>query len=285
MRRAHLLLIFSITALCAGALFALRAGTLLSAPAQRQVGPAPADLPVTAVEFSGLKGWFIPARAGAPCVVLMHGVRADRRSMLERARLLHREGYATLLFDFQAHGESAGRQITFGYLESGNAAAAVETARSKLGCAKVAAIGQSLGGAAALLGQPLEVEALIVESVYPTIQDAIANRMKMRLGPSGVLFTPLLTLQLRYRMGIDVDSLRPIGMVANFPHPIFVISGSEDLHTPLNEARALFDAAREPKEFWAVAGAGHVDLYKFAPEAYRQRILAFLARYLSSPAP
>jgi len=51
-------------------------------------------------------------------IVLMHGVRANRLSMVRRAEMLHRAGYSVLLFDFQAHGESPGSHITMGYLES-----------------------------------------------------------------------------------------------------------------------------------------------------------------------
>ena len=48
----------------------------------------------------------------------MHGVRSNRLQMLDRARFLNKFGYSVLLFDFQAHGESIGDHITFGYLES-----------------------------------------------------------------------------------------------------------------------------------------------------------------------
>jgi alpha/beta superfamily hydrolase len=51
----------------------------------------------------------------------MHGVRANRLSMVERARFLSYAGYSVLLFDFQGHGESTGQHITFGYLESKDA--------------------------------------------------------------------------------------------------------------------------------------------------------------------
>jgi alpha-beta hydrolase superfamily lysophospholipase len=59
---------------------------------------------------------------------MAHAVRADRRSMLGRAEFLHRAGYSVLLFDAQAHGESPGDRITFGYLEALDAAAAVSFA-------------------------------------------------------------------------------------------------------------------------------------------------------------
>ena len=94
------------------------AGSLLSAPAPRSVGVSPAELRESvSVRFGEVAGWYVPSLANAPCVLLMHGVRADRRSMIERALLLREAGYATLLFDFQAHGESPGEHITFQRIE------------------------------------------------------------------------------------------------------------------------------------------------------------------------
>jgi fermentation-respiration switch protein FrsA (DUF1100 family) len=40
----------------------------------------------------------------------------------------------------------------------------------------------------------------------------------------------------------------------------------------------MYGAARSPKELWLIPGASHVDLYRFAPQAYEQRVLAFFDR-------
>jgi len=282
MRRALLTLTLTMVITCAGTSYL--AGSALSEPAVRPIGPAPADLNTVDVEFAGVKGWFVPAGENAPCLLLMHGVRSDRRSMIERARLLRQAGYSALLFDFQAHGESPGEHITFGYRESSNARAAVSFLRSRFKCSKVGALGQSLGGAAALLGkEPIKVDALVLESVYPTIDEAVAARLKLRLGEAGALLAPLLTLQLKPRLGIDPEDLRPISRIGQFHGPVLVMAGMEDKHTPIEEAERLFAAAKEPKEFWAVPGAAHVDLQRFEPVVYRQKLLGFLAKHLGPP--
>jgi fermentation-respiration switch protein FrsA (DUF1100 family) len=51
---------------------------------------------------------------------------------------------------------------------------------------------------------------------------------------------------------------------------------------PIGEARALFERAPEPKQFWAVRGAGHVDLEAFAPDDYRRIVLPFLTESLQT---
>lgn len=257
------------------------AGSALSAPAHRAVGAAPKDLKALDVQFGGLKGWFVAAGESAPCVVLMHAMRTNRQGMIERARFLREAGYASLLFDFQAHGESPGEQITFGYRESANAQAAVSLLRDRFKCPRIAAVGQSMGGAAALVGGgPIEVDALVLESVYPSIEDAIAARLEMHLGSAGALLAPLLTLQIEPRLGIEPEQLRPVARIARFHRPVLVMAGSEDRHTPIEQARLLFAAANEPKAFWAVPGARHADLLGIAPETYRARLLAFLDKYI-----
>jgi uncharacterized protein len=92
-------------------------GSIAPAPARASVGLPPADLSAAVVSFAStpgnpLSGWFIPGRPGVGSVLLMHGVRANRPEMLGRARFLSRHGFAVLLFDFQARGESPGRSIS-----------------------------------------------------------------------------------------------------------------------------------------------------------------------------
>ena len=191
--------------------------------------------------------------------------------MLSRARFLHRAGYAVLLFDLQAHGESSGDRITFGAKESLDVASAVDVLRAKAPGERVGVIAVSLGGAAVLLGPPLDVDALVIESVYPTIVQATRDRV-------GPILAPLLLWQLRPRLGLGPDDLRPIDHIGSVRVPIFVMSGADDRHTTPDESRAMFDAAPEPKEFWIVPGAAHEDLHAVAGEAYERRVLAFLHR-------
>lgn len=195
------------------------AGSALSSPNRQAVGDLPRDLIGKPVEFrseSGtiVRGWFVPGRKGGGAIALMHGIRANRLSMLDRARFLSHAGYSVLVFDFQAHGESEGEHITFGYLESRDAVAAVEWLRMNASEEKIGVIGVSMGGAAAVLASPpLNMDAMVLEIVYPTIDQAISNRLAMRLGEWSSVLTPLLSWQLKPRLGIDAEALRPIDHV------------------------------------------------------------------------
>lgn len=263
-------------------LFLYGIGSYLIFPANQVVGSAPVDLNTQEIELNGIRGWFVRSENEvARCVLLMHGVGADRRSMIQHARFLKEAGYSSILFDFQAHGESLGEKITFGFLESENAKSILLYAREKLQCQKVAAIGHSLGGAASLLGEePLLVDALILEAVYSDIETAISNRIVMRLGAWGEHLTPLLSQQIPLRWGIALEELKPINAISNLKSPVLMIAGGKDRHTSLAESEAIFKAAPEPKSFWVLEDAAHVDFHRYDKARYEKRVLKFLDRYL-----
>lgn len=254
-------------------------GTIYSAPAHHPVGPAPDDLGAQDVSFGGgIKGWLVPAGGSSPCVVLMHGMGGDRRSMVERARLFKDRGYAVLLFDFQADGESPGASNTFGYREADNARTAVDFIKANASCTRTVALGVSLGGAAALLGpQPLPVDALVLESVYPTIEEAARNRMVDRFGPLGQYLTPLLLPQLPLRLNVPVEALHPIDHIGELRCPVLIMAGDHDPLTTPAETLRLFNQAPGPKSYWLVPGAGHSDLLEAGGDDYRRHLFGFLA--------
>jgi fermentation-respiration switch protein FrsA (DUF1100 family) len=263
-----------------GAIFilALAGGTLLTAPCQARIGAPPPDLGAESVTFQSqsgatVHGWWCSFSKSRGAVVLLPGVRANRLSMIDRAQFLRRLGYSVLLIDFQATGETQGDHITFGARESLDVMAAVDFARRREPSRRVGVIGSSLGGAAALLATPpLHVDTLILEAVYPSIERATGNRLQKYLGPVGPFFGPLLLAQLRPRLGISAAQLRPIDHIEAVRAPVLIINGAEDRNTTSEDAKLLYERAREPKDLWLVPGAGHVDLHSAAPKDYEAHI-------------
>ena len=262
------------------------AGSILTAAAPQTVGQIPSDLKGTNVEFrssSGalIHGWFIPGEPGKGAVILMHGVRSNRLSVLDRARFLSRAGFSVLLFDFQAHGDSSGERITFGYLESRDAQSAVNFLKQSRPGERIGIVGISMGGAATILATPpLPVDAIVLEMVYPTIEEAVGDRLAIRLGQWSKHFTSLLTWQLKLRINVSTADLRPIDRIGTVNAPKLFIVGSEDQHTTLAESRRLFESAPAPKELWIVEGASHTDLHRVMPLEYESRVTHFFQNYL-----
>lgn len=288
MKAAYKILAVLIACAMAGFAGAFYAGSVSSAPAPSTVGSPPPDLPVEAVSFesgsgSRLSGWFLRGQPHRGGVVLMHGIRANRLEMLGRARMLHGNGFSVLLFDFQAHGESPGQYLTFGFFELRDARAAFDFLRQRLPGERVGIVGMSLGGAAAILSErPLEADAMVLEAVFGSFDEALDNRLAMQFGFLGPWLSPFLKYQVKPRLGFDPDILRPAETIAKVHAPLLLIAGDADQHASLGEMKRIYATANEPKELWIVAGARHVDFHRFVPEEYQRRVLGFLVPRLQS---
>lgn len=276
---------FFLAAFVLGMLAAWLVGGKLCAAKNHPV-PPPQTLKVESVAFpsqsgSTISGWLVAGETNRGVVILQHGVRSDKSSLVQRARFLSAAGYAVLMFDFQAHGESPGRVITFGFLESKDSQAAVEFVKKTLPGKPVGLIGVSLGAAAAALADPpLDVKALVLEMMYSTIEEATKDRMEIRLGPFGRWLSPLLTAQISLRAGCQPESLNPLRAVAKITVPKLFLAGTADRETKFAEAKAIFANAAEPKKFVVFEGARHQDLHRFSPEFYQKTILDFLETQL-----
>ncbi len=283
-RRNLLSALLMAAALVVGA--SLWVGAALTAPAPASAGPPPTDLNALAFEWidaSGnvTRGWNAPVRDSRGVVVLAHGIRGNRRSMIPRARLLAAHGFSSVLIDLHAHGESGGDKITLGDREQESVRAAVEFAQDSYPDQPVAVIGVSLGGAAATLALPLPIDALVLESVFPDVASAIRHRVHARLGWLGTVPTWLLLVQVRPRLGVSASDLSPADSLRNAHCPVFIISGEQDPHTPESETRRLYEGAPDGSKIWIVPGAGHEDLYSAAGKSYETALIDFLESSLA----
>jgi uncharacterized protein len=283
------LVLLSVLALAAAFAWVLVLGGALAAPAQRVVGHPPPAAGMVSVTVPGESGntiaaWYGEGEPGAGAVLLLHGIRSDRRGTLGRALFLRDAGHTVLSIDLQAHGETLGEYITFGYRESRDVRAALDYLRSRAPGERIGIIGVSLGGAAvALASPPVQADAVVLESVYSDIERAIENRLRMRLGYPGTWLEPLLSWQIEPRLGVSPDVLSPVDRIAQMKAPLFILSGEEDRHTLMSETVQLFERAPEPKTLWLIAGAAHQNLHRYAGAEYERRILAFFARHLRDP--
>lgn len=267
-------------------------GEVLTRPASHLIGNAPADLQAVSIAIPispsrSVAGWFIRGNPGAGGVLLLHGVRSDRRQMVDRARFLHKDGYSVLLIDLPAHGKSSGERITFGAREAEGVIFSLRYLREQLNRdEKIAVIGVSLGAASLVMSRAdPPPSAVVLESMYPTITEAVEDRLALHAGWLGQRFAPVLLWQLPLRLGISANELRPIDLLPSLQAPVLIAAGDQDMHTKITETKRLFGAARQPKDLWIVEGAAHVDLYKFAPAAYEKRVGGFLVTYLHKSVP
>lgn len=92
---------------------------------------------------------------------------------------------------------------------------------------------------------------------------------------------PLLELQIEPRLGVHLAQLDPARHIAAVGAPVLVVGGALDPFTTESDTRALFAAAREPKELWIAPRAAHEDYARADPAGYREHVVDFLRRRLA----
>jgi uncharacterized protein len=233
-----------------------------------------------------LSGWLIPASGKSRGVVIMcHGVDSNRTAMLWKSEVLHKAGFASLLFDFRGRGESGPSLCTIGYREVDDLLAAIRYVRSRPDYAvmPLGVLGESQGAAVALMGtaRSPEVRAVIAESPFARLDHAVDNHFRKVLGwtsPAFVLPTRLVGEALIRRRCCDVSPVDEVSRIA--PRPILLIQDAEDRLCPPEETAMLLRAAGKNASLWTVAGADHICAEYIQQDEYERRIVQFFENNL-----
>jgi putative redox protein len=195
-------------------------------------------------------------------------------------------GIATLGFDFTGLGSSEGDFASTGF--SSNVAdilAAVAQLRAE-GRAPALLIGHSLGGAAvlaaaagipevravAVIGAPFST-AHLLDRLEPQLA-AVARDGEAQVTIAGRSFT------LRRDFVEDLQRQDQAARIARLGKALLILHAPQDAIVGIENARAIFDAARHPKSFVALDGADHLLTRPRDAEFVADILAAWLPRYL-----
>jgi uncharacterized protein len=249
----------------------------------KDVIPAKGIDPVSFAASDGvvLKGWWWPGADSTRAVVLLHGLGANRLQMLPRAKWLHEAGYSVLLFDFRGCGESGGTS-TLGFAERHDVEAAMKFLREKQGVQQMILVAKSMGAAAAVMAVEnwAGVRGAVLEGLYDRLENAIRTRVRNRIGWIEPAISPLLLWQVRPRLGFSPEDLAPVRYLGKARCPVLLGYGGKDRTIPPASIRALFAAGPSPTTLWSLQLAGHEDLFRFDPPAYKAKVGEFLGQNL-----
>ncbi len=252
--------------------------SLVYQPGARQVEtPAPslalAQRPVTfrAADSTRLSAWIIPgANAGpdAPWVLISHGNYGNigyggRPQFYAWFRDL---GVNLLAYDYRGFGDSDGVPSEAGVYADAVAAYRYLTDSLHVSPTRIILFGHSLGtGVTIELARRVPAAGLIVEDAYTSV----ANR-----GQEVFPFLPIgLIAKSRFA---SIDKVGALDLPKLFLHAL------HDRTIPIEHGRAVFAAAKEPKQFVEL-DAGHGDAYAADRAKYYGAIDAFIRRVTAPP--
>ena len=237
------------------------------------------------VDHLALRGWWFPG-GGQRALILLHGHGQNRMDADFQsdtiARAFLARGYSVLLFDFRAHGDSAGDSLSYGLREKNDVLGALDFVTSKgFAPGRIALIGVSYGGAAMLMAAPEmpEVGALVSDSAYAAIWPVVASEIPKQHQLLALLQPgPGMKLAARLVYRVDLGKARPVDAVKRVPQrPILFIHGLADDYVVPENARQLRAASANPgSDLWLVPNAKHAKPFSRQPDEWLRRVNAFL---------
>lgn len=237
-----------------------------------------------------LAAWIVPSR-GAPkaTVVLLHGIRMDKRSLSPIALALSDAGYRSVLVDLRGHGESTGRYLTYGSVESRDLSALLDAlGDDRRGCTGV--YGFSYGAAVAieLSARDERIGAVVSVAPFASLREVTADYERKYL-PATLQVVPDAWFQRAVDAGgelaeFDPDRAAPVRSVTGSSAPLLLIHGTADTQVPLRHSTEIARAAGERAELLEVPGAGHDDMPSDRTGVVRRAAVAWFERWSSNGA-
>lgn len=235
---------------------------LLFRPSGQPGAPAAAAVPemaaVTVRTADGLDitGWYAPAPAGRPTVVLYHGNAGHLAMRAFKARHFLDAGFGVWLAGYRGYAGNPGQPSEAGLYADGRAVLD-HLAGLGVGNGQLVLYGESLGtGVAVQMAAERPVAAIVLEAPYTTIPDVAAT------------LYPFLPVHLLAR-----DRFDSLSKVVDLTAPLMVVHGERDAVVPVRLGRRLFEAAGGPKRGVFLPEPGHNDLYAWGAAGH---VLAFL---------
>lgn len=212
-----------------------------------------------------LSAWIAePRSAPLGTVLVLHGIRSDRRWLMGLARRIADEGYRAVAPDLRGHGRSGGDWLTYGVADREDLRALLDRlAQTGELAGRVGVVGTSYGAAVALqlAAADPRVTAVVAIAPFTSLRDVVPEYAAhylpgvAKLVPDAFLADAIAEAG---RLGrFDPDAASPIAAIATTRAHVLLLHGAEDRHIPVEHSRRLAAAAPDRAELVVVAGEGH----------------------------
>lgn len=258
--------------------------------------PCPAELAARGRAESGAFGelstWVVePPGRPRGTVVLLHGVRLDKRSMLPAAETFLEAGHRVVLLDLRGHGHSAGGHLTYGKGDAKDvslALDALEARGTKLG--PIGLYGFSYGAATALELSAVDarVSAVVAVASFASLETVVHDYVRWQT-PLLEPWVPRAWLGSAVALGglwagFDPSEARPEAAAARACAPTLLIHGSDDPQVPADNARAIERAAAGRARLVLLPGETHASALADARGVIRASARRWFEQHLSMAA-
>ena len=241
------------------------------------LGATPEDVSFATSDGLRLEGWFVPSRNGATVIAF-----PGRSGPQKHTRMLVEHGYGVLLFDRRGEGASEGDPNTFGWVGDRDLHAATAYLRSRpdVDPDRIGGLGLSVGG-------EMLIHAAAHSDAFRAIvsEGASGQSVRDQFNNTSVLDAIVGYSAVTAATAVFTSTLPPPSLKSEVariaPTATFFIYGENGQGgTEEKPNKALYAAAREPKQIWEVPNGQHIAGITTEPAEYERRVIGFLDRAL-----
>lgn len=217
-------------------------------------------------------------------VILLHGIRSRKEYFTGHSKKLAEAGFNAVALDLRAHGESEGKNCTYGVNEKYDVLALVEHLKTAEAVRTPIGIwGQSLGAAIGLQAMGVEgagnnIEFGIIESTFTDFKTITNDYVTRYLG--GISIYPLVNYAVNraaQMQNFKPEDARPIDYCKNIEQPVFMVHGTKDIHIEPAYGKENFKHLKsEKKQFLEIEAATHLNVWQVGGDEYFNKVLAFI---------
>ena len=208
-----------------------------------------------------LSAWNVRPHHPVASIVYFHGNGGNLGVLVEILGMFYRHNLQVFAVDYRGYGWSTGNPSEQGIYTDSLATVEYFNANFRRPGLPVIYWGRSLGGCAASYSAGKSPpNGLILETTFPSKAQLLKHFPYMRP----------FSFFSKYKL----DTLKHI---SGHQFPVLVIHGEKDRTIPFEQGRSLYDQLSDPKQFYGVPGAGHIDIHMLDSEAYMRRVLSFVS--------
>lgn len=214
-------------------------------------------------------------------VICFHGYTSQGMSdYIGLSGYYFRKGYAMLLPDARAHGESEGEYIGFGCLDRKDALVWISWVIQELGDdVEIALHGTSMGGATVLMASglelPAQVRGIVSDCAFTSPKEVFTHVLHNMYHLPAFPAIPGADILNKRLAGYGMDECNAKREVARAKVPILFIHGTKDTFVPYRMCHEIYDCCASPKKMLVVEGAAHAESYYKDTEKYEQALDEF----------
>ena len=223
------------------------------------------DVYLTTEDGIRIHAWHIPGETRTT-LLWLHGNAGNISHRIGNIAALNRlTRLGVLIVDYRGYGLSGGRPSERGLYADAEAAFAFLVDEVGLDPEEeIVLFGRSLGvGVAAEMATRHRVRCVVLESGFASVREMAGEQY-----PGWMVAALMPLVDARY------DTLSKMPRIGS---PVMVLHGDQDDIVPFRMGHRIFDAAMEPKRFYAIRGASHNDTYRTGGQAYFEAIRDFIA--------